>query len=94
MSKTKTHKFEDTKAAFLADPKNKAEYDRQAPEFAIASAMIGARVKAGMSQAELAQKAGITQAQVSRIEGGQWPSAKTIAKLAKAMGKTATLKFI
>ena len=91
---TKTHSFEEMKAEFLAEPKNKAAYDALAPEYAVASAMIKARAEAGLTQAELAEKAGMTQAQVSRLEGGQWPSPATLAKLSKALGKRAELRFV
>ena len=66
--------LEDMKSEFLADPKNKAAYDELTPEYAVASAMIKARAEAGLTQAELAKKAGMTQAQVSRLESGQWLS--------------------
>lgn len=91
---TKTYSFEEMKAEFLAEPENKAAYDTLAPEYAVASAMIKARAEAGLTQAELAEKAGMTQAQVSRLEGGQWPTPATLAKLAKALGKRAELRFV
>ncbi|PHS77134.1 MAG: transcriptional regulator [Robiginitomaculum sp.] len=76
------------------NPEVLAEYDRLTPEYAVAHAMIKARAEAGLTQAALAKKAGITQAQVARIEGGQWPQPKTLMKLAKALGKTPRLEFV
>ena len=46
--------FEKLKARLLANPKVKAEYDALAPEFEISAELIRARVRAGLSQAELA----------------------------------------
>ena len=91
---TQTHSFKDMKSELLADPKNKAAYDELTPEYAVASAMIKARAEAGLTQAELAEKAGMTQAQVSRLESGQWPTPATIEKLARALGKRAELRFV
>ena len=91
---TQTETFKDMKTEFLADPKSKAAYDALAPEYAVASAMIKARAEAGLTQAELAKKAGMTQAQVSRLESGQWPTPVTIEKLARALGKRAELRFV
>lgn len=68
--------------------------DTLAPEHAVASAMIKERTEAGLTQAELAEKAGMTQAQVSRLESGQWPTPATIEKLARALGKRAELRFV
>lgn len=90
----KTFTFEEMKSEFLADTDNKASYDALAPEYAVASAMIKARAQAGLTQAELAEKAGMTQAQVSRLESGQWPTPATIEKLARALGKRAELRFV
>jgi hypothetical protein len=38
----------------VANPKIKAEYDALAPEFEIAAELLRARLRAGLSQAELA----------------------------------------
>jgi hypothetical protein len=48
-----TIKFEKLKARLLANPKVKAEYDALAPEFEIAAELLRARLRAGLSQAEL-----------------------------------------
>jgi DNA-binding XRE family transcriptional regulator len=56
------------------------------------AAEVGARVRsaraeAGLTQAELAEKSGIRQSHISRIENGEHSAThKTLAKLAEAMG--------
>jgi len=50
--------FEKLKARRLANPKVKAEYDTLAPEFEIAAELLRARLRAGLSQAELAARMG------------------------------------
>ena len=46
--------FGKLKARLLANPKVKAEYDAIAPEFEIAAELLRARLRAGLSQAQLA----------------------------------------
>ena len=59
------------KAGLLAEPAVKAEYDVLADEFAIAHELVAARARAGLSQAEVAQRMGTTQSVVARLEGLQ-----------------------
>lgn len=45
------------------------------------------REKAGMNQIQLAEKSGLTQSHISRLEAGKHaPTQKTIIKIAKALG--------
>src|ERR1700719_3462489 len=79
--------FEKIKARLLANPKVKAEYDALAPEFEISTELVKARLRAGLSQAELAQRMGTSQSTIARLESGQTlPSTKTILRFAKATG--------
>ena len=78
------------KAEQLQNPEVKKEYDALALEFAL----ISARQEAGMSQQELSQLAGVTQADISKIENGKGnPSIKTLQKLAAALHKTLRIDF-
>jgi phage-related protein/DNA-binding XRE family transcriptional regulator len=79
--------FDRLKARLLANPKVKAEYDALAPEFEIAAELIKARVRAGLSQAQLAARMGTSQSTIARLESGQTlPSTKTLLRYAKATG--------
>jgi ribosome-binding protein aMBF1 (putative translation factor) len=79
--------FEKFKARLLANPKAKAEYDALAPEFEIAAELLRARLRSGLSQAELAARMGTSQSTVARLESGQTlPSTKTLLRYAKATG--------
>lgn len=52
-----------------------------------ASAVLAARARAGMSQSELADRSGIDQSDISKIErGAANPSVATLNRLADAMG--------
>jgi len=54
-----------------------------------------ARGRHGISQATLARRAGTTQKQVSRIEGGEVsPSISTLARLLAAMGERLELRAV
>jgi transcriptional regulator with XRE-family HTH domain len=57
-------------------------------------ALISARQEADMSQQKLSQLAGVTQADISKIENGKGnPSIKTLQKLAAALHKNLRIEF-
>ena len=69
----------------LANREVRAAYDALAGEFDLARELIGARVRAGLTQAELAARMGTTQSAIARLESGaQLPSVKTLLRLANA----------
>jgi DNA-binding XRE family transcriptional regulator len=52
------------------------------------------RAQVGMTQTELANKAGLTQANISRIEKGlSHPTVETLLKIATGMGKRLTVRL-
>lgn len=77
------------------DPEFKKEYDALEPEFAIVQAMIDARKKSGLTQKELADKTGIAQGDISKLENGSAnPSLRTLRRLASGMGMRLKLEFV
>ena len=62
--------YKDYKKKALQNPEVKAEYDVLQPEHDIIQAMIDARNSQHITQKELAEKTGINQADISRIENG------------------------
>jgi predicted transcriptional regulator len=77
--------FEKFKASLLADPKVRREYEALAPEFEISAELLRARLRAGLSQAELAERMGTSQSAIARLESGQTlPSTKTLLRFAEA----------
>jgi len=73
------------KRRLLRDRAVRKEYDRLAPEFAFATALIKARKRAKLTQAEVAQRMGTTQPVIARLESGaQKPSTKTLERYAEA----------
>ncbi len=81
--------------ALKNDPELKAEYDALAPEYDIIQAMIDARKKLDLTQKELSEKTGITQADISRIENGtRNPSLNMMKRLAEGLGMRLKLEFV
>ena len=79
--------FEVLKSRLLVNPKVKAEYDAAALEFEIAAELLGARLRAGLTQSELAFRMGTSQSTIARLESGQTlPSTKTLLRYAEATG--------
>jgi|KBSMisStaDraftv2_1062788.scaffolds.fasta_scaffold187041_3 DNA-binding XRE family transcriptional regulator len=77
----------------LKDPKFKAEYDRLEPEFALARELIGARLKAKLTQAQVARRMGTSQSAVARIESGRTPSLTSLRKYARAVGRKVEIRL-
>lgn len=87
--------FKTLKDEWMRDPAFRAEYDRLKPEFALALALIEARTKARLTQAEVARKMGTTQSVVARIESGQNPpNLKTLERYANAVGRRIEVKLV
>lgn len=79
----------------LRDSDVRAEYDALEPEFNIIQAMIDARKQQNMTQKELSERTGITQADISRIENGtRNPSINMVKRLAKGLGMQLKLELI
>ncbi len=88
-------RFEALKKKMLSDPEIREAYDAMADEFDLARELIAARVRAGLTQAELAERMGTTQSAVARIEGSkQLPSVKTLLRYAEATGCRALVKLV
>ncbi|MEE8560281.1 MAG: helix-turn-helix transcriptional regulator [Alphaproteobacteria bacterium] len=83
------------KDKMLSDPEVREAYDAMTGEFALARELIAARVRAGLTQAELAERMGTTQSAVARIESGRrLPSMKTLLRYAKATGSRPLVKLV
>ncbi|MGG1943696.1 helix-turn-helix transcriptional regulator [Trinickia sp. NRRL B-1857] len=82
------------KKRLLADPATRAEYEEQAPEFAVASELIAARVRAGLTQEQVAERMQTTQSTIARMESGRtMPSLRTLSRYAEATGSRAIIRL-
>lgn len=88
-------KFNDFLNEQLKDPEFKAEYDALEPEFAVIEAIMRARAETGLTQKQLSERTGISQADISRIENGTAnPSLSTLQRLAQGMGRRIQIDFV
>lgn len=79
----------------MKDEEFKKEYENLQPEFDIIRALVDARTSQNMTQKELAQRTGINQADISKIENGtRNPSLNMLKKLADGMDMYLRLDFI
>jgi ribosome-binding protein aMBF1 (putative translation factor) len=85
--------FAKLKTRMLANPEARAAYESAAPE--LAHELIAARVRANLSQADLARRMQTTRSAVARIESGKhWPSRRTLERYANATGTRAVIKLV
>lgn len=79
----------------LKDPEFKAEWEALQPQKAIIQAMIDARKRSGITQKQLAERTGIAQGDISKLENGSAnPSIKTLQRLADGMGMKLKVEFV
>jgi len=78
----------------LKDPEFATEWERQSPERDYIKAIIAARVDKKLTQKELAERTGIRQSNISRIENGNCsPTVATLQQIAIGMGKKLHIEF-
>lgn len=82
---------DDLHAKWMEDPEFRKEYEALEDEFRLIELMIALRQENKLTQAQLAQKAGMKQAAIARLESGKAnPSFKTLNRVAKALDKKIT----
>ena len=88
-------KYDDFLKQQLRDEEFQREYDALEPEFSVIQALIDARKRSGITQAELAERTGINQADISKLENGNAnPSLKKLQRIAEGMGMKLKIEFI
>ena len=79
----------------LQDDEFRKEWEDIQPEMDVIRAMVDARISQNLTQKELAERAGINQADISKLENGtRNPSLKLLKRLADGMGMTLKLEFV
>ena len=83
----------------LLKSKVKKEYEALEEEFSLFDELLKARVKAELTQAEVAQRMGTKTPAVARLEAGggnkrHSPSVSTLRKYAKAVGCDLEIKLV
>ena len=78
----------------MKDPEFRKEYDALEEEFALIAAVAKARLRSGLTQAQLAKRMKTTQSTVARLESGRGkPSTRTLQRFAKATGHRLKISF-
>ncbi len=71
------------------------EYEALQPEFDVIKAIIEARTSQNLTQKELAERTGINQADISKLENGtRNPTIHLLKRLADGMGMVLKIEFV
>ena len=84
---------------WMLDPEFKKQYDALEDDFAIFDELLKARQKAGLTQAEVAERMGTKTPSIARLEAGggsqkHSPSIATLRKYAKAINCHLKIKLV
>lgn len=86
--------LDDALKEYMQDLKFKKEWDALEPQYQIIKAILDARKAANMTQKELSEITGITQADISRLESGNSnPTINTIQRIATGLGINIQVNF-
>ena len=78
----------------LKDPAFRQEYKALEPEYEIIRQVLQARNEQNITQKELADRIGIKQSNISRLESGNYnPSLEFLQKIAAGLGKELHIEF-
>ncbi|XCP84801.1 helix-turn-helix transcriptional regulator [Roseburia hominis] len=79
----------------MENPEFKKEYEALQPEMDVIRAIVDARVSQNLTQKELAERTGINQADISKLENGtRNPSLNLLKRLAEGMGMVLKIEFV
>ena len=87
--------FNDMLEKQLEDDEFRKEYEAIQPEMDVIRAIVDARASQNLTQKELAERTGINQADISKIENGtRNPYLNLLKRLADGMGMALKIEFI
>ena len=79
----------------IENPEFVKEYESIQPEMDVIRAIIEARTSQNITQKELAERTGINQADISKLENGtRNPSVNLLKRLADGMGMVLKIEFV
>ncbi|MDO4556669.1 MAG: helix-turn-helix transcriptional regulator [Lachnospiraceae bacterium] len=88
-------KFDDFFEEQMKNPEFQREYEDLQPEFDVIRAIVDARTSQNLTQKQLAEKTGINQADISKLENGtRNPSINLLKRLADGMGMMLKIEFV
>lgn len=87
--------LKELKDRHMGEPGFAEAYAEADAEYSVIEALVQARTAAGLTQAELARRAGTTQSAIARLEGGRVsPSVETLRKYAAATGRRLRVELV
>ena len=79
----------------MENPEFAKEYAEIQPEMDVIRAIVNARVSQNLTQKELAERTGINQADISKLENGtRNPSINLLKRLAEGMDMALRIEFV
>lgn len=92
-------KHSELKAKVLSNPETLAAFEGMEAEFTLLRQMLKARNRAGLTQAQVAERMGTKAPAIARLEsslssGAHSPSLVTLQRYAKAVGCELKVKFV
>ena len=79
----------------MKNPEFAKEYESIQPEMDVIRAIVEARTSQNITQKELAERTGINQADISKLENGtRNPSVNLLKRLADGMGMVLKIEFV
>jgi transcriptional regulator with XRE-family HTH domain len=87
--------FKQFKDEQMKDDRFAKEYEKIQPEMDVIRAIVDARISQNMTQKELAERTGIHQADISKLENGtRNPSVNLLKRLAEGMDMALKIEFV
>ncbi len=78
----------------LKDPYFRELYELEQQKFGIVRKIIDYRIKNHLSQTDLAEKIGVSQQHISKIESGEFSSVATLEKVLLGIGLTVRMEAV
>ena len=86
--------LDDMFAEQMKDEEFRKEYEASQPEMDVIKAIVDARISQNLTQKELAERTGINQADISKLENGtRNPSIRLLQRLADGMDMVLNVTF-
>ena len=87
--------YQEWREKLLSDPETRALYEEEATKKALWLQLVEARQEAGLTQMQLAERLGVTQSQVARIEkkGYEAYTLTTLRRYIQALGQDFQLEI-
>ena len=91
----KYYTLTDLKREQMRDPEFRKHYEALKPKYDLIRAILDARIKKGVTQAQIAKRAGTTQSAIARFESGVGnPTLDFLQKISAAVGARLEVKIL